>query len=553
MGLKASEEPWVGVAQFRVNGPENLKYLGGAAQDAIIGSLLQKGYQARALRKTLDPDRFSSIKQGDKKAAVVVAGRINVVGQSYRLRLKWVDQTGKSREEYLQVSHLNDLLPKLERFAAEQIQLPPVAVVRIEEPARVEPKKEEEKKAAPKVEKVEPVSQPVVEAPQVTPSDLPPSEKPSPKQEVVQETPTKTDLPPVQRESARKVSQPAKEPATPKYIRGYDFISPRLPFEVRGLAYGDVDGDGKREVLFTAQRKLLVYQFQGENLELLAEYPGKKLDYFVKVDLLPSESGGGSLIALTNLRGNRVSSKILKYSQGSIAPLLEDIPFQLRVVERKGRWELLGSPYYAGTPARHNIFLLSFSGNQVKAVKKLPLPSQVNLYDFNWVRESGEKQPSLVALTPSGKLRYYKMEGKKYKKIWSSRSKYGGSGNYIPVEVKGFFNEVVADYYALPPGILALTGGDSPEVVLAKNDSVVKNIIGRVPVIGDGRLYRLKYDELGFVETWESKKIDGSIQDYLITTNDGRSQLLAAVRLRKPGLLGDTGPNDSVLLIYNLN
>jgi hypothetical protein len=58
---------------------------------------------------------------------------------------------------------------------------------------------------------------------------------------------------------------------------------------------------------------------------------------------------------------------------------------------------------------------------------------------------------------------------------------------------------------------------------------------------------------LGFVEAWASKKVDGSIQDYLITDIDGQAQLMAAVRLRDPGLLGDVGRKDSVLLLYNLN
>jgi len=60
----------------------------------------------------------------------------------------------------------------------------------------------------------------------------------------------------------------------------------------------------------------------------------------------------------------------------------------------------------------------------------------------------------------------------------------------------------------------------------------------------------MKWDEMGFVETWRSKKVDGSIQDYLVTTGPHGPRLFVAVHLRGDGLF--TKHPQSVLLIYDL-
>lgn len=548
LSLPAQERLPVGVAQFKVNGPDNLQYLGGAAQDAIVGSLLQKGYSVRPLKKSMGPEELKRVKKGKDQPGLVIAGQITAVGNTYRVRVKWLDIYDRSSDEYIQVQSLDELLPKLEQFAAKEIQ-PPVVQLTAKELKKEEKKerelaKQDEGAASPQAPVVEVAKS---DLPQAKESVIPPEIKELAKESAFPPEPAAKTPP----EEPKKMVKDLQE--APKHIRGYDFISRRLPFDVRGLAYGDVTGNGENEVILTSKNKIHLYRFKDGDLDLLAEYSGGKLDYFVKVDLFPQSTGPGTLVALTNLRETQALSKILKYSGGQFIPVAENIPFQLRVVKMEGKHQLLGAPYNAKNPALHNIVLLSYGADGVKAVQKMDLPAGTHLYNYNWVSgPKGDGKP-VLAMTPLGKLRYYENNGKKYKKVWSSKESYGGSGNYIPVKIKNFFNEVIGDYYALPVGILSLGNSQTPEVVVAKNDSLVKNVIGRVPVIADGRLFRLKYDQMGFVETWESKKVDGSIQDYLVTSSDGQSKLLAAVRLRSPGLFGDFGPKRSVLLIYNLN
>ncbi|MCC6272444.1 MAG: hypothetical protein IT572_03155 [Deltaproteobacteria bacterium] len=521
----------VGVSAFSVNGPKDQQYLSGAAQDAVMGALIKKGVAARPVAQALDPDKLKDVSQGRGQDALLVAGRINIVGQTYRVLLKWVDAAGQLSQDYLEVPDVNQLLPRLEAFAASRLQAP--SAVSAAPPA-----------AAPKT-----VPAPAAKAerpPKVflpEPAPVPAPAPAAPKEEKKREEKA------AKREKVEP--KPAAKVAPAEAQSDYASVSQRLPYEVRALAYGDADGDGNPEVLLTGQSDLYVYRLNGSDLQEVARYAGKKLDHFVKVDLMPDPVGGNPWIVLTNLRGSLAASKILRLQGSSLSPVIEDIPYQLRVVRQGGAVRLLGQPY-RGDSGRYPTYEVKIVGNKIEPGEKLSIPTEIGLYNFDFLPGGGDGF-ALAGLTPSGKVKLFKEEGGKFKGAWSSRESYGGSANDVPVEVKDAFNEVVADYYVVPVRLQALDGAPVPELVVAKNDALLKDIIGRKPVIADGRIVKLKWDPLGMQESWSSKKVDGSILDYLVTSGPGARKLMVAVRMRDQGFFEGIGRKDSVLLVYDLN
>lgn len=520
------QSPTVGVAAFSVNGPKDQQYLSGAAQDAVKGALIKKGASARSVTQALDPDKLNDVAQGRGQDALLVAGRINVVGQTYRVLLKWVDSQGQIGQDYLEVPDLNQLLPRLEAFAASRLQVPATVTTPAFTP---------KEKASPAMGKEE--RPPKVFLPEPAPAPVP-----------VAKVEEKTREPKAAK--SEKNDKPSSKVAPTGTESDYSTVSQRLPYEVRALAYGDADGDGSPEVLLTAQNDLYVYRLNGSDLQEVARYSGKKLDYFVKVDIMPDPSGGNPWVVLTNLRGTLAASKVLRLQGGTLSPVIEDIPYQLRVVQQAGLYRLLGQPY-RGDSGRYPTYEMKIQGNRVEPGEKLAVPTELGLYNFAFL--SGGDGFSLAGLTPSGKLKLYKEKDGKYKSTWSSRETYGGSANDVAVQVKDTFNEVVADYYIVPVRLQALEGSGAQELVVAKNDALLKDIIGRKPVIADGRIVKLKWDPLGMQEAWSSKKVDGSILDYLVTSGLGGRKLMVAVRMRDQGFFEGIGKKDSVLLVYDLN
>jgi hypothetical protein len=364
-----------------------------------VGALIQKNQSVEALSKVMDPEKLEDPRQGGKNLTRLVTGRINVVGNQYRVLLKWVDADGGSDQEYLQAERLEDLLPKLEGFAQQQLPLS----VRTAQPSAPAP--------PPAVTPV-PGPAPVKVS---TPPPAPPPQQPEKIEAKIKEE--KSVIPPAEpvvREEPVKVSKKEEKKAGREIpLRDYDFVSKRLPFEVRSLSYGDADGDGIKDVLLTSQNSLYLYSFQNRQLELVGEYPGAKLDYFVKVDLF-QKPGDKPWVVLTNLREDYAASKLLRYESGKFKPVIDNIPFQMRVVRRSEGDQLIGTPYSAqSTRAAHNIFQLEIVGNQVKAMGKVDLPWGTHLYAYDWVSDGGRED--VVKLTNDGKLQLY---AKRFQRIY---------------------------------------------------------------------------------------------------------------------------------------
>lgn len=532
----AAAQSSVGVGTFSVNGPKDQAYLSGAAQDAVVGALIKRGVNARSVGQTLDPDKLKSTAQGKGEDALLVAGRINIVGQTYRVLLKWVDSSGRVSQDYLEVAGQDQLLPSLESFAASRLQAPaaPSVPVVAEAPA---PKT--------KPEKVAPVP-----VPAPVPAAKPPLPEKVFKAEAEPAPQPKVAAKPEPRRETEKTSNKV-EPATNE--ANYSTVSQRLPYEVRALAHADVDGDGQPEILLTDQNNLYIYRQSGGDLQEIARYSGKNLDHFVKVDVMTSPQGGKPWIVLTNLRGNLAASKILTLEGNAIRAVQEDIDYQLRVVRKSGADQLYGQAY-RGDSSRYPVYEMKQNGTKIEAGEKLAIPTELGLYAFDYIDPALNNGFTLAGLTPSGKVKLFKEEGGKYKGTWTSRENYGGSANDVGVKVKDSFNEVVADYYIVPVRVQALQGTQGPQLVVAKNDALLKDIIGRKPVISDGRMVRLKWDPMGMEEAWSSKKVDGSILDYLVTSGSAGSKLLVAVRMRDQGFFEGVGKKkDSVLLVYDWN
>lgn len=538
----AAAQSSIGVGAFSVNGPKDQAYLSGAAQDAVVGALIKRGIQARSVGQTLDPDKLKSTAQGKGDDGLLVAGRINIVGSTYRVLLKWVDSSGRVSQDYLEVASENQLLPSLESFAASRLQAPLSAPVPVVAEAPV-PAKSKAEKAAPipaPIPAPVPVAKPLPE--KVFKAEAEPAPAPQPAKVAEKPAP--------RREVEPKISNKV-EPST--NTTDYSTVSQRLPYEVRALAHADVDGDGQPEILLTDQSDLYIYRQNGGDLQELARYAGKKLDHFVKVDVMASPQGGKPWIVLTNLRGNLAASKILALEGNTIRAIQEDIDYQLRVVRKNGSEKLYGQAY-RGDNSRYPVYEMKQAGTKFETGEKLDIPTELGLYAFDYIDPVLNNGFTLAGLTPSGKVKLFKEEGGKYKGTWTSRENYGGSANDVGVKVKDSFNEVVADYYIVPVRLQALQGTNGPQLVVAKNDALLKDIIGRKPVISDGRMVRLKWDPLGMEEAWSSKKVDGSILDYLVTSGSAGSKLLVAVRMRDQGFFEGAGKRkDSVLLVYDWN
>ncbi len=337
----------------------------------------------------------------------------------------------------------------------------------------------------------------------------------------------------------------------------YQWISEQLPLEGRGMAYEDLDADGKKELILIDLKHLYVYEFSKNSLQLLAKHEALPQDNFVRVYTYDLEQDGKPEILVSNYRGNEAASLVFRYEQKKIVPLSKSSPWLVKVLLWEGKPLLMGEPYYGTVVDYHSIKKLKWNGNELKEEGDFRVPNNIQIYGLQSFTTSPQDPKGIIYLNPAGSLKIYEPDPKgTYKKRWSSAERYGGSSNWINQQVKNFFNEM-EDYktYVNIDPVTWVNEAGRGEVLVAKNDNFLKNMMGTRPIVKDCWFVKLRWEDLGLRELWTTRKIDGYMADYLKVQLpwEKSPKLLVLMWFRDPSFADSLGPFRSVIAIYDLN
>jgi len=543
-----AQEKRVGLATYDVVSGESVDYLKKAVREALMASLKEKGAVTIVVIDQTEEEikkRGVSKVMKSEKVEAIVTGSIVKLGAPVQVNTRVYGAAGEDPALVsVGVESLDKLLPTLKghsQLILEQLNrsAPPVPVI-------VEQKQEIKKKevASPPPPPAPVVKETVIEE-KITKEEIkvsPPKGSKAEKAEI-QKTEIKEVVKEVVKESA--VSFP-----------DYKWMSERLPFEGRGMAYDDLNGDGKKELIFIDLNHVYVYDLSGRQLKLLHTYQGKGDDHFVRVYTLDVTGDGRPEVLVSNIRNANASSLGLRYDSTGMQPLFQNSPWMIKVVPWDGRATLVGESYFGETVDYHDIKKLKLEGEKLVEVEKLNLPREIGIYGLSDFRLSPQEPGGVLYLTPSGSLKIYEDENGKYKKRWSSSERYGGTSNWINQKVRNMFNEVddSKTYINIDP-VAWTNGSGKGEVMVAKNDTFLKNVIGTRPIVKNCSLVKLEWHELGLRETFATRKIDGYVADNLRAQLPGEKspQLLSLLWLRDPGFASTMGTFKSVLAVYDLN
>ncbi|MCX7636016.1 MAG: hypothetical protein N2Z74_09785, partial [Syntrophales bacterium] len=136
---------------------------------------------------------------------------------------------------------------------------------------------------------------------------------------------------------------------TPMDKRGF-WMSQRYPTEFRGLDIGDVDGDGKNEIVAIDINSVYIFRKKDNDLILLQKITGNRSDNFVGVDVVDIVGDTAKEIIVSNIVANRtttaifnnVHSFIVEYREGKFVVTQKDLPWVFRAITRPEGTLLLG-------------------------------------------------------------------------------------------------------------------------------------------------------------------------------------------------------------------
>ncbi|GAB4345932.1 MAG: VCBS repeat-containing protein [Desulfobulbaceae bacterium] len=347
---------------------------------------------------------------------------------------------------------------------------------------------------------------------------------------------------------------------------GRNFVKTRnFPMELRGFDVGDVDGDGKPEIILADRSEVKVFRRDGTRLNLfgmiktLVRYPVHAVN---TADL---NGNGRSEIYISAGDPTGPSSRCVEWDGNSFVDLFSNVPWYVRPLEVPGYGPaLLGQAGGLQLAILPGIYILSNTEGTLTKLEKLPVPEEVNLFDFTYADLEGDGGHEIVAVDGSFKLRVIR----KGEAVWKSSERFCGTKRFVGGEPpmqggRSAFRNDEADSVGerfqrtyIPSRILVtdVDGDGADDIILNRNPDTVTTVAPDLVQYPSGTLVGLKWNGIGLEELWRTRQIDGYVVDYQVRSlvmpkGEGEDELYVGLMLDTESL-NPFGKGQSTVVIY---
>ena len=325
------------------------------------------------------------------------------------------------------------------------------------------------------------------------------------------------------------------------------WLSDKIAKRFKGLDIGDVDADGRNEIVVIDDRTVMIYRREGDALVLLHTIQGRMYDNYIAVDTADVNRNGIREIFVTNVNGSQVESFVLEYRDGGFEKTATELKWFLRVIGTPVEPMLLAQSRGIDAAFGDGIYSISWKDGRYVEDKRIPVPAGLSIYGLTIDAIDASGIERCIALGEYDHLCIYAKTGKALSQIhilgggdellWKSDEVYGGSNNvfnYGGNRPAGYSADTPDNVYIeLRVLTVDMNRDGKREVLIAKNLSSVGNILKNLKVYSGSELYHLEWDGIGMRENWKTRKIQGYIADYQFKDidNDGRNEIVLVLGL----------------------
>ncbi|MFQ5898680.1 MAG: FG-GAP repeat domain-containing protein [Candidatus Methylomirabilia bacterium] len=347
--------------------------------------------------------------------------------------------------------------------------------------------------------------------------------------------------------------------------RGHASVA--LPQPLVAIALGDVDGDGRPEIVGITHRQVVVYRWTGRGVAPLAvddPLPDAFTSY-LHVDTGDFNGNGKDEVVLTAVRtvarGNRMenelASAIAEVRKGRFEYLFTDFDRYLRVLHTPGNPPvLLAQAMGAYEPFQGPVRIVEWEGARYRIGSRFPVSSVTeSLYAFGTGDLDGDGSDELAIVSSDGRLLIYDGEGRLRWEADDSLGTVEGRGfaqtpRYPDYRGRNFdaYAESLAVWRSLPRRVVIAPpiAGTSEVVTIANPQEFGLRIsIGNIQA-PPGRAIGYGWDAQSrqFSKRWESMRLSGQALDLALADlgGDGRVELVVL----------SAGKDNRFLEVFNL-
>jgi len=313
---------------------------------------------------------------------------------------------------------------------------------------------------------------------------------------------------------------------------------------IKGMAVGDVDGDGRNETVFISGNDVFVYRYSDGRFAKIEEIQGNSYDSFIGVDVADINNNGKSEIFITNLIKNRARLKsfVLEWKESNFEKISSDANWYYRILNVAERGHiLLGQKRGVKDIFITGVYELKWSNGRYEPLERQNLPKPMNIYGFTYGDVLNNGQEMIVAFTHNDHVRILEKNGSEK---WKSSEPYGGGATYLEFPSDSSIGDVKEmDRIYLPQRIhiADLDKDGKNEIIIVKNQDAARRLLSRLRIFKNGHIECLTWSTLGLKLKWKTQEVPRYISDYTIAdlNNDGQNELVFSVVAKTDTPLGD--------------
>jgi TolB-like protein len=296
--------------------------------------------------------------------------------------------------------------------------------------------------------------------------------------------------------------------------------SGELAVSLAAMDVGDLDGDGREEIVLLARGRLIICRFNAERFQQIAELPLPGYLALHALGLADLDGDRRLEICISASNGDFPASRVVSWDGRQFRTLHEDAPFYLRPeTDAAGRAALFGQT------ADGKIHRLQFSPGGLGRVEALAVPEGFSLHDFIRADLDQDGRSEFIGLTQDNLLFVAAQDGRP---LWKSAESYGASRDALGTLASRRRaeleqpDEINRRYIHARLIAQDLTGDGRPEIIVSRNRVKQVDFFRNFRYFEGSSVAVLSWDGNRMNMLWESGQMPGYTVDFQVAGNAGQ-------------------------------